>query len=80
VPRVTSSGIGALLLRPDPAPVVRLRVDGRLVYEEGPNLTAANGETFGSGCPSRQASVRDRVLDHVVVGDVGFWGAMLILS
>jgi YegS/Rv2252/BmrU family lipid kinase len=72
-------GIGALLLeRRARRPVVRLRVDGRLVYEgKALNLTAANGETFGSGLPiAPGASVRDGVLDHVVVGDVGSWGAM----
>lgn len=72
-------GVGALLHeRRDRRPVVRLRVDGRLVYEgRALNLTAANGATFGSGLPiAPGASVRDGVLDHVVVGDVGFWGAM----
>ena len=72
-------GIGALLLeRRHRRPVVRLRVDGRLVYEgRALNLTVANGETFGSGLPiAPGASVRDGVLDHVVVGDVGFWGAI----
>jgi len=72
-------GIGALLLeRRDRRPVLRLRVDGRLVYEgKALNLTVANGETFGSGLPiAPGASVRDGVLDQVVVGDVGFWGAI----
>ena len=72
-------GIGALLLeRRERRPVVRLRVDGRLVYEgKALNFTVANGETFGSGLPiAPGASVRDGVLDHVVVGDVGFWGAI----
>jgi diacylglycerol kinase (ATP) len=72
-------GIGALLLeRRVRRPVLRLRVDGRLVYEgKALNLTVANGETFGSGLPiAPGASVRDGMLDQVVVGDVGFWGAI----
>jgi diacylglycerol kinase (ATP) len=72
-------GIGALLLeRRARRPVLRLRVDGRLVYEgKALNLTVANGETFGSGMPiAPGASVRDGMLDHVIVGDVGFWGAI----
>jgi diacylglycerol kinase (ATP) len=72
-------GIGALLLeRRARRPVLRLRVDGRLVYEgKALNLTVANGETFGSGLPiAPGASVRDGVLDQVIVDDVGFWGAV----
>jgi diacylglycerol kinase (ATP) len=72
-------GVGALLLeRRDRRPAVRLRVDGRLVYEgKALNLTVANGATFGSGLPiAPGASVHDGVLDQVVVGDVGFWGAI----
>jgi len=72
-------GIGALLLeRRARRPMVRSRVDGRLVYEgRALNLTVANGATFGSGLPiAPGASLRDGVLDQVIVGDVGFWGAL----
>jgi diacylglycerol kinase family enzyme len=72
-------GIAALLLeRRGRRPMLRLRVDGRPVYEgRALNMTVANGETFGSGLPiAPGASVRDGVLDQVVVGDVGFWGAI----
>jgi len=72
-------GIGALLTeRRSRRRILRLRVDGRLVYDgKALNITIANGETFGSGLPiAPGASVRDGVLDQVVVGDVGFWGAI----
>lgn len=71
-------GIGAVLSeRRRDRRCVRMEVDGREVYAGAAvNLTVANGETFGSGLPiAPGASIRDGMLDQVVVGDVGRLGA-----
>lgn len=71
-------GIGAVLSeRRRDRRCVRMEVDGREVYAGAAvNVTVANGETFGSGLPiAPGASIRDGMLDQVVVGDVGRLGA-----
>lgn len=73
--------IGALLTeRRARRGTVRLVVDGEVRFEGRPvNLTIANGATFGAGLRiAPGASVADGILDHVVVGDVGFWGAVRV--
>lgn len=74
-------GIGALLTeRRARRPPLRVTVDEREVFLGRPvNLTVANGATFGSGLRiAPGASMADGRLDLVVVGDVGFAGAVRV--
>jgi YegS/Rv2252/BmrU family lipid kinase len=61
-------------------PMVRLQIDGDLLEQRTVNVMVANGRYYGGGIHvAREARLNSGHFEVYVVGDVGFWKAMVNL-